>query len=170
MVSKCFRMVATAVAIMLGACAQDVDAPAAVAPALQPMTFFTGRTRGDGELAKLFSKPVKVIVDSVGRKQGDTLVLDQTIHEGRSPPSTRQWTMRSVAPNRYTGSLTDAKGQVNVFVSGSRADIRYKTKAGFEVEQQLVLQSDGRTILNRLSAHKFGVQVATLSETIRKLN
>ena len=78
--------------------------------------------------------------------------------------------MRPVAANRYSGSLTDAKGQVNVIVSGARADIRYKTKAGFDIEQQLLLQSDGKTILNRLSAHKFGIQVATLSETIRKLN
>ena len=168
MASVSSRMVATAIVITLSACAKDVAAPTAVAPAFQPMTFFTGRTHGDGELAKLFGKPVKVTVDSVGRKQGDTLVLDQTIHEGRSPPSTRRWTMRSVGPNRFTGSLTDAKGQVNV--AGSRADIRYKTKAGFEVEQQLVLQSDGRTILNRLSAHKYGVQVATLSETIRKVS
>lgn len=170
MVSISSRMVAAALTIAVGACAQDVATPTVGAPALQPMAFFTGRTHGEGELAKLFNRPVKVTVDSVGRRQGDTLVLDQTIREGRSLPSVRRWTMRSIAPNRYSGTLTDAMGQVNVAISGPRANIRYTTKAGFDVEQQLVLQSDGRTILNRLSAHRFGVRVARLNETIRKLN
>ena len=171
MASKSPRIVAVALAIAIGACAKgDVLQPNAGGPALDPMAFFAGRTRGDGELAKLFSRPVKVTVDSIGRVEGDTLVLDQTIQEGRSPRSVRRWTMRPVAPNRYSGSLTDAKGPVNVTVSGSSADIRYTAKAGFEIEQQLVLQSDGKTILNRLSAHKFGVRVATLKETIRKLD
>lgn len=169
MASVYFRMIAVVLAIAVSACAKDIARPTVGAPAFQPMAFFTGRTHGDGELAKLFNRPVKVTVDSVGRRQGNTLVLDQTIREGRSPPSVRRWTMRSIAPNRYSGTLTDAVGQVNVSVSGSRANIRYRTKAGFDVEQQLVLQNDGKTILNRLSAHRFGVRVATLNETIRKL-
>ena len=41
-------------------------------------------------------------------------------------------------------------------------------KGGLEVRQQLALQSDGRTILNRLSVRKFGLEVAYLDETIRK--
>lgn len=134
------------------------------------MAFFTGRTHGDGQLSKMFSKPVNVSVDSIGRRQGDTLILDQRIQEGPSPPSVRRWTMRPIAPNHYTGTLTDAKGPVDVLITGPRADIRYTTKAGFNVEQRLILQSDEKTILNRLRAHKFGVPVATLNETIRKLD
>lgn len=170
MASMSSRLITAVLAIALGACSKDVARPAVVVPTFQPMAFFAGRTRGDGELAKLFGRPVRITVDSVGQRQGDTLILDQTVHEGRSLPSVRRWTMRPVAPNRYSGSLTDAKGLVNVIVSGPRANIRYKTRAGFEVEQQLVLQSDGKTILNRLSVHRFGVRVATLNETIRKLN
>lgn len=170
MASISSRVVAAAAIIGLSACGKKVEDRTAVAPALHPMTFFIGRTHGDGELAKLFSRPLKMSVDSVGRKQGDILVLDQTIHEGSTPPRVRQWTMRPVAANRYSGSMTDAVGQVNVIVSGSRADIHYKTKAGFEVAQQLVLQSDGKTILNRLSVRKLGIRVATVRETIRKLS
>ena len=171
MTSKSSQTIAAALAIALSACAKGVVLqPPVGAPSLDPMAFFAGRSRGEGELAKLFSRPVKVTVDSFGRVQGDTLILDQTIQEGRSAPSVRRWTMKPVAPNRYSGSLTDATGPVNVIVSGSRADIRYTAKAGFEIEQQLVLQNDGKTILNRLTAHKFGVRVATLNETIRKLN
>lgn len=163
------RTVAVALAIVVGSCTKDVGRPAG-APVLEPMAFFTGQTHGDGELAKLFKRPVMVSVDSVGRRLGDTLILDQTIHEGRSPPTVRRWTMRAIAPNRYSGSLTDARDQVKVIVSGSRANIRYTTRAGFEVRQELVLQGDGKTISNQLRAYKFGIRVATLAETIRKLN
>lgn len=164
------RIIAALLALEIAGCANRVPQPAGGGGALQLMAFFTGRTHGDGELAKLFSKKVKVSVDSIGRRQGDTLILDQRIFEGGSPPSARRWTMKPIAPNHYTGTLTDAKGPVDVVISGARADIRYTTKAGFNVNQQLVLQSDGTTILNRLRAHKFGVPVATLNETIRKLD
>jgi hypothetical protein len=43
-------------------------------------------------------------------------------------------------------------------------------KGGLEVEQQLALQSDGRTVLNRLEVKKFGARLATLNETITKLD
>lgn len=164
------RLVAVALVITSCGLVEVIARPLTVGPDLQPMAFFLGRTHGEGELDKLFSRPVRVAVDSVGRRQGDMLVLDQTIYEGRSPPSVRRWTMRPVGINRYSGTLTDATGPVSVVVSGSHADIRYKTKSGFEVEQELVLQSDGKTILNRLRAHKLGIRVAALDETIRKLN
>ncbi len=78
--------------------------------------------------------------------------------------------MRPVAQNLYSGTLTDAEGPVSVTTSGSRALVRYKMKGGFDVEQQLVVQRDGRTLLNRLEVTKFGVRVATLNETIQKLD
>lgn len=170
MASLFFRIVAGSLSVTACACANGVTRSDAGGGALQPMAFFTGHTHGEGQLTKLFGKPISVSVDSIGRRQGDMLILDQTIHEGAAPPSVRRWTMKPTTANHYTGTLTDAKGLVNVVVLGSRADIRYTTKAGFDVEQQLVLQSDGKTVLNRLRAHKFGLPVATLSETIRKLS
>jgi hypothetical protein len=43
-------------------------------------------------------------------------------------------------------------------------------KGGLGVDQQLTLQGDGRTLLNRMRVKKFGLEVATLKETIRKLD
>lgn len=170
MVAIISRSAVVALAITSCGCARVIARPLTGGPDLQPMTFFMGRTHGDGELDKVFSRPVRVAVDSIGRRQGDMLVLDQTIHEGRSPPSVRRWTMRPVGIDRYSGTLTDAAGQVSVVVSGSHAHIRYKTRSGFDIEQELVLQSDGKTVLNRLRAHKLGIRVAALDETIHKLN
>jgi hypothetical protein len=73
-----------------------------------------------------------------------------------------------LGPGHFTGTLTEATGPVDITVSGPRALIRYPMKGGLEVRQQLALQSDGRTVLNRLSVRKFGLEVAHLDETIRK--
>jgi hypothetical protein len=139
-------------------------------PALDPIAFFTGRTQGEGELDKLFSSPVKLLVESVGKRQGDTLILDQRIREGAKAPRVRRWTMQRVAPNSYTGSLTDAEGPVHVTVEGPRAQIRYTMPGGLKVDQKLTLQSNGRTLLNRLQVTKLGMRVATVDETIHKLD
>jgi hypothetical protein len=142
--------------------------PAATGVTLDAMAFFTGQSEGEGTLDTLVKSPVKIAVTSTGKRQGDTLVLDQVIRTGAKPPRMRRWTMWRVAPGRFTGTLTDAAGPVEVRVAGARARIRYTLKKGLNVEQQLALQSDGRTILNRLQVTKFGLRVATLKETIRK--
>jgi len=59
---------------------------------------------------------------------------------------------------------------VNVSVVGPRAYIKYRMSEGLTVGQLLALQSDGKTLLNRLHVRKFGIRVATVDETIRKLD
>jgi hypothetical protein len=156
-------------AVAISGCAGNPAPPAAQGPAFDPIAFFEGHTHGEGELKKLFHQAVYVSVDSVGRRAGGELVLDQTIREAGKPPSTRQWTIRRLGPNRYTGALTEAIGPVAGEVSGSRATISYAMRHGLTVRQQLAEQRDGKTVLNRLTVSKLGVQVATLSETIKKL-
>jgi hypothetical protein len=78
--------------------------------------------------------------------------------------------MRQIGPGRFTGTLTDAVGPASIEVAGARATIRYRMKGGLDVSQQLALQPGGRTVLNRLTVTKFGIRVATLDETIRKLD
>ena len=144
--------------------------PAAGSATLDPIAFFTGRSQGEGSVDKLLGRPVKLLVESAGRREGDTLILDQTIRQGAKAPRNRRWIMRPVAPGRYTGTLTDAEGPVNVTVAGPRASIRYRMRGGLDVDQQLTLQAGERTLLNRLHVRKFGIKVATVEETIRKID
>lgn len=150
-------------------CASNVTLPADGGAEFQPIAFFEGQTHGDGELQKLFGKRVTISVDSIGRLQNGTLILDQTIREAGKPASTRRWTITPVGHNRYSGTLTEAVGEVHANVVGSRGYIQYTLKHGLTVDQQLAQQRDGKTVLNHLVVHKFGVRVATLSETIRKV-
>lgn len=159
---------AAAVSLAMTGCGTAILLPADTGARLDPMTFFAGRTSGEARLDKVGSGPVRVSVDSIGRRQGNALVLDQVIREGEKPPRSRRWTMRPVGPDLYSGTLTDAAGPVSVRVEGPRAYIAYTMKNGMTVEQQLALQPDRRTVLNHLRVKKFGIEVAELTETIRK--
>ena len=163
------RLIAAAAALALGGCATAVQLPAAANARFDPVAWFTGPSHGDGTLHKLLSSPVRTSVDSIGTPDGvGGMTLDQTLREPGKPARKREWIMRPLGPGHFTGTLTEATGPVDITVSGPRALIRYPMKGGLEVRQQLALQSDGRTILNRLSVRKFGLEVAHLDETIRK--
>lgn len=142
---------------------------AAATPDFDPFRFFAGQTRGEGALKVILRGPVAVTVEGAGRVDPDgTLVLDQVIAEGQKPPRTRQWRLRRVAPGRYQGTLTDARGPVLGEVTGDRLHLRFTTPQGFKVEQWLTLAPDGRSAVNRLEARRLGVKVATLDERITK--
>lgn len=161
-------VIAAILGTLLSSCGADPILPAEPNISFDPIAYFTGHTHGEGELNKLFAAPVHVSVDSIGRPAAGGLILDQTIREAGKPPSTRQWVIQRIAKNRYTGRLTEAVGPVTAEVSGPRAEIEYRMQHGLKVEQQLAEQPDHQTVLNRLTVHKFGVKVATLTETITR--
>ncbi len=157
--------------LALCSCMSDVVPIGAPDATLAPIDYFDGRSHGEGVLHTIAGGKSAVIVDSVGRRDGrGGLVLDQTIRQGSNPPRTRRWMMRPAGPGRFTGTLTDARGPVEVIVRGPHAEIRYVMTNGMQVEQRLALQKDRRTLVNRLSVRKWGVRVARLDETIRKLD
>ncbi len=158
-------------ALALAGCADLADLPADPAATLDPIRFFSGRSHGEARLNVIFSGEQRVRVDSVGHSDGNHgLVLRQVIREGTKPARARIWRMRRAGPNRFTGELTDAAGPVEIEAAGPRATIRYTMKNGLAVTQQLALQRDRCTILNRLVVSRFGVRLARLEEVIRKLD
>ncbi|WP_300974023.1 DUF3833 family protein [Sphingomonas sp. LHG3406-1] len=162
------RMTSVALALfLLTACADAADLPAGPTP-LDPIAFFTGETSGRGTLDPIFGRSVPITVESQGTPQPGGLRLVQRIKEGDKPERTRVWVIEDRKDGFYTGTLTDADGMVVMDVIGPRANIAYSTPSGLSIHQQLALQPDGRTVLNRLEARKFGIRLAVLSETIRK--
>jgi hypothetical protein len=143
----------------------------ASAPVFDPATFFAGRTAGEGTINIMFKAAEPLRVQGSGRvERDDSLVLDQIVRRGARAPERRQWRFRSLGQGRYAGTLTDATGPVNANVTGNRLQLRYPMKGGVQAEQWIYLQRDGRTALNRMSIRKFGVVVARIEETIRKLD
>jgi hypothetical protein len=146
-------------------------AATAPTPALDMTAFFSGRTHTENVLKIVFKRPARLVVDSVGGRgdRGDFVLLDTVREEGK-PVRTRKWIMRPAGSNRFTGSLTDATGPVDVTVNGRQAVIRYTMKGGLNVIQQMELQADGRTLSNHVVVRKFGLKFASVDGTVRKLD
>jgi hypothetical protein len=134
-----------------------------------PIRYFSAPTQGVGTLHKLIGGSVRIQVSSLGEGNLNRLTLTQTIREGRKPPRERAWIIRRIGEDRYAATLTDAVGPVSVTVRNGSAFINYRMKGGLVVDQQLALQPDSMIVCNRLSVRKFGIRVAHVNETIRRL-
>jgi hypothetical protein len=138
-------------------------------PQLDMLGFFAGRTHAENVIKIALHAPHKLTVDSVGgrNKEGQFVLIDNVQEEGK-PARKRTWVMHPAGPNRFTGSLSDAAGPVDVTISGDTATIRYVMNEGhLRVEQQLKLQHDG-SLSNHAVAKKFGIKFATVDGTVRK--
>jgi hypothetical protein len=147
------------------------SAGAEPAAKLDMLGFFAGKTHSDNVIRIAFKSPHKLIVDSIGgrNKEGEFVLIDTVREEGK-PERKRTWVMHADGPNHFTGSLSDAKGPVDVTVSDGTATIRYTMKdGGLKIDQQLELQRDG-SVSNRTIAKKFGLKFAEVDGTIRKLD
>lgn len=144
-------------------------APASAAP-LNPVEFFRGRTHGDGMLKIIFQASKAMKVDSFGSDEKDgTLLLKQIIHEPGKAPRTRYWRMKQEGPNRYSGTLTDAAGPVQVDVEGGQVRIQYTAPNHLNFDQLLTAVS-AREVHNSMKVRRFGITVAHFEEVIRKVD
>ena len=144
---------------------------AAPEPVFDVKAFFLGRTEGKASLKIVFKAPAAIHVQGQGHIDADgALILDQVINRAEHKPERRQWRFRQISANRFSGTLTGATGPVVGEVTGNTLHLGYSMKGGLRVEQWLYLQPGGRTALNRMQIHKFGLPVGHLEETIRKLD
>ncbi|HYC94115.1 MAG TPA: DUF3833 family protein [Sphingomicrobium sp.] len=145
------------------------SAPAQSPKPFDPVAFFTGATLGRGELRELLGKPKKTSTQSVGRVDKDGwLVLDQKVAVEGDPVRQRRWRLKQIAPGKYSGTLSDAKGPVKAEVRGQTVRIRYVMKGNIKVEQELTAAPGGRAVINRGTFRKFGMKVAIMKERIDK--
>ena len=164
------RLMVLLAPVLLSGCATAVLLPADSRSELDPIDFFEGSSRGVGTFHRIFAEPSRLEVESTGirRRNGDLVLTQRIRQQSGGTPRTRTWIIRPVRPGRYTGTLTEAVGPVEITTNGPRASVRYAMKSGLSVRQQLALQSDG-TLLNHLEVRKWGLRVARVDETIRKL-
>jgi hypothetical protein len=134
-----------------------------------PVQFFSGHTRGEAALSVIMGSKHRISIDSRGVPDGRAgLLLDQTISEEGKPQRTRRWVLRPAGPNRWSGTLTDAKGPVLVRRTPSDVVISYRMRNGASVEQHLQMPPGG-VVENHLAVSRFGIKLATLDEQIRKV-
>ncbi len=167
------RLPILAAPFLLSACVAvpRPSAPDSAAPAFPVLRFFDGRTEGRGKLELAFGSPGAISVQSRGQIQPDgTLVLRQVIEQSGKAARQREWRMWEVSPGRYAGTLTDASGPVRGEVRHNRLHLLFRMKGGLDAQQWLTLEPGGRSVRNVMVVRKFGLPVAVLDETIRKLD
>ncbi len=140
------------------------------APLTGPERFFVGRVEGTGTVRIIFSGTQNVRDISQGRMERGALIIDQVVQQEGSPPRRRTWRLVRSGGNRFTGSISDVSGEVAGEVNGNVLHLRYRTTQGPYVEQWITLHPNGRTATNRMTFRRFGIQVATVEEVIRKVD
>ena len=159
--------------LALTACAGSPGMPfiPAGGPSFAPIDFFAGHTDGVGRLKVIMSHAGSVHVEGDGHVGRDgTLTLVQHIEQEGKPAHGRRWSLRATGSGTYAVDLSDAVGPVSAKVDGNILHIRFRAKRGLGIEQWLALQPGGREARNHLVVRKFGVPVAVLDETIRKID
>jgi hypothetical protein len=143
---------------------------ASPAPVAAPEQFFVGRTEGIGSVSIILSGRHAVRVHSRGRMEKDgALILDQVIEEEGKPARRRTWRLVRASGNRIAGTITDARGAVAGEAAGNVFHLRYRMLDGVSVEQWITFQPGGRAAQNRMILRRFGMKVANVEETIRRV-
>jgi hypothetical protein len=144
-----------------------IQAPAAP----PPEHFFVGRTEGQGTVRMMLSGRHAVRDRSHGRMEGPgVLLIDQVVEEEGKPARRRTWRLVRQGANGVTGSISDARGPIRGEVNGNVLHLRYTTQENVSVDQWIVIHPSGRTAFNRMSFSRLGLNVATMTGTIRRLD
>ncbi len=152
----------------------DAVSPAPMHPdaVMRPDLFFAGRTRGAGTVRiATSSRPRTLSVVGIGTIRPDgAIVLEQAVTiDGKT--TQRSFVLRRVSADAWAGTLSDAAGPARATVVGNRMTLAYPMKRmGMRMAQTLTLQPGGHTMLNRARVTLLGIAVATIEETITKLD
>ena len=152
---------------LLGASASAVTS--SPDPKTDPMRFFEGKTESVSTIKLIMRKPYRSRTIGNGEIDSGVLNLIQRVHQEGKAAYDRKWRMRQVAPGRFTGSMSEATGPVNVEQVGGRYRFRFRMKGNVSVEQWLIPQPGGNSARSTMKIRKLGILVGRSEGTIRKI-
>ena len=136
---------------------------------IEPLRFFEGRTEMLSLVRVMMKKPYSSRTVGRGRILPDgSLSLVQQIHDHGKPPSQRSWKIREVSPGKFTGTMSEAVGPVQIQQIGGRFLFKFSMKGKLAIEQWITPMPGGKTATTRMTAKKLGMRVASSEGTIRK--
>ena len=146
-------------------------------PAFDPVAYFSGRTESWGVFENRSGDPSRRFTTACsGHREGDTLVLDQVFRYADGQTQQRHWRIRRTDAHRIQATANDVVGTATGEVYGNafRWEYTVALKPGnplynVHLKQWMYLQADGRTMLNRATVTKLGVEVAQVTERFRHL-
>lgn len=144
-------------------------APLQASRPADPLLFFEGRTEYVSTMKLLARKAYRSRTLGHGEIDADgALHLVQKVQDEGKPAHERRWHMRQVAPGRFAGTMSEARGPVTVEEVDGRYRFRFRMKGGVSVEQWLTPVSH-TAARSRLTVRKLGLTVGKSEGVIRKL-
>jgi len=135
-----------------------------------PLQFFNGKTEMVSTIKVIMKKPYHSRAIGNGRILTDgSLSLAQQVFDDGEPAKQRNWKIRQVASDRYTGTMTEAVGPVVVEEVDGKYRFNYKMKGNLAVEQWVTPVPGGKSANSVVTVRKFGMKVASSTGIIRKL-
>ena len=169
---------AAALAALLTACSPLVVRDfAGTSPVFAPERFFEGATSSWGVIEGRSGEPLRSLrTETSGRVAGDgALELDQTLTFGDGEVRRRSWRLVRVGEGKYRATASDISGEAVGEASGRALRMEYALQLApgsrwrtAHATHWMYLADDGETMLNRVVLSKFGVVLATVSETFRR--
>ncbi len=136
-----------------------------------PERFFVGRLESTATLRIIFRAAQTVTDHGTGRTDADgATILDQTVNRPGEPPRRRLWRLQQISPGKIGGTLSGARGPVRGDFARGVLRLFYTMDDGIRVEQRMTFAADGRSARNHMIFRKFGIGVATLDGTIRRVD
>lgn len=170
------RLLIAMLCLLLTACAsQDLSDYAQAKPQLDLARFFNGRSEAWGLFQKrggTVARRFHVTVD--GRADGDKLVLDERFLYDDGERQQRTWTLVRQADGSWRGTAGDVRGEAVGELAGNAFHWRYTLLLPVKdsvYEMQMddwMYLIDDKTIINRTSMRKFGIEFGQVTLLFRK--
>lgn len=147
------------------------------APAFAPERFFEGATSSWGVIEGRSGEPLRSLrTETSGRLGGDgVLELDQTLTFSDGEVRRRSWRLVRVGEGGYRATASDIDGEAVGEARGRAFRMEYELQLQpgsrwktAHATHWMYLADDGETMLNRVVLSRFGVVLATVSETFRR--
>jgi hypothetical protein len=164
------------VAVLLAGCASlSPEDYRAEKPELDLARYFSGTVDGWGMVQDRSGRVLRRFYVQIDAKWvGDTGTLDESFDWSDGKKERRVWTIKRVAPNRYTGTAGDVVGQADGVSAGNALQWRYvlqlpPEQGGWQVDlDDWMYLVDADTMLNRSEIRKFGIRFAEITIAFRK--
>jgi hypothetical protein len=164
------------VAFVLAGCASvSPEDYRAEKPVLDLATYFNGIVDGWGMVQDRNGRVLRRFYVQIDAKwSGDIGTLDERFEWSDGKKEQRVWTVKRVAPSRYTGTAGDVVGQAEGVAAGNALQWRYvlqlpPEQGGWQVDlDDWMYLIDAETMLNRSEIRKFGIRFAEITIAFRK--
>ena len=160
----------------LTSCAMpDVRQYQTAEPKLDLVNYFVGTTDAWGMYQKRSGEVVKRFhVEITGSQRNGALILDERFKYDDGTTQQRIWTLVRKADGRWVGTAADVKGESIGVIAGNALHWQYTLLLpvdGTTYEMQLddwMYLIDDRSMLNRSSMRKFGVELGQVTLFFKK--